>query len=159
MPSRDGAIRTGGAPLSSWASRNESGWGRPATANGPAGGSGPRSRSRGSALWGAQEPVGEIFRVAEALRSGRCGAGDAGPRLQARRRGRRHVGGRGPRLFLWNCQESREGGEGRREELLDPDGWERTPSPGRHVEQVEARLALTYYLGRLRASERRLIVR
>jgi RNA polymerase sigma factor (sigma-70 family) len=53
----------------------------------------------------------------------------------------------------------KEGWKGRREELLDPDAWERTPSPGRHVEQVEARLALTYYLGRLRASERRLIVR
>jgi RNA polymerase sigma factor (sigma-70 family) len=47
----------------------------------------------------------------------------------------------------------------RREALLDPAVWERTPSPGRHVEQVEARLALTHYLGKLPASERRLIVR
>lgn len=53
----------------------------------------------------------------------------------------------------------KEGWKVRREELLDPAAWERRPSPGRHLEQVEARLALTHYLGRLRASERRLIVR
>jgi DNA-directed RNA polymerase specialized sigma24 family protein len=53
----------------------------------------------------------------------------------------------------------KEGWKARREELLDPLEWEHTPSPGRDLEQVEARLALTHYLGRLQASERRLIVR
>jgi RNA polymerase sigma factor (sigma-70 family) len=53
----------------------------------------------------------------------------------------------------------KEGWKVPREELLDPAAWERRPSPERHLEQVEARLALTHYLGRLRASERRLIVR
>ena len=53
----------------------------------------------------------------------------------------------------------KEGWKARREELVDPAAWDSTPSSARHVEQVEARLALTHYLGKLPASERRLLVR
>jgi RNA polymerase sigma factor (sigma-70 family) len=53
----------------------------------------------------------------------------------------------------------KEGWKPRREELLDPTGWEQAVSPERHVEQVEARLALVQYLRRLNRSERTLLVR
>src|SRR5712691_6721450 len=53
----------------------------------------------------------------------------------------------------------KEGWKPRREELLDPADWERRPSSARHIEQVEARLALSECLGRLSESERTLIVR
>jgi RNA polymerase sigma-70 factor (ECF subfamily) len=53
----------------------------------------------------------------------------------------------------------KEGWKTSREELVDPSAWETTPSSARHVEQVEARLALTHYLSKLPSSERRLLVR
>jgi RNA polymerase sigma factor (sigma-70 family) len=53
----------------------------------------------------------------------------------------------------------KEGWKSHREELLDPADWARRPSSARDLERVEARLALSQYLGQLRASERRLIVR
>lgn len=46
-----------------------------------------------------------------------------------------------------------------REQLLGPADWERRPSTARHLERVEARLALKEYLGHLGAGERRLIIR
>jgi RNA polymerase sigma-70 factor (ECF subfamily) len=53
----------------------------------------------------------------------------------------------------------KEGWKARREELVDPVAWDSTPSSARHVERVEARLALTHYLSKLPSSERRLLVR
>jgi RNA polymerase sigma factor (sigma-70 family) len=53
----------------------------------------------------------------------------------------------------------KEGWKYRKEDLLDPAALERQPSSARHVEQVEARLALDQCLGRLREPERQLIVR
>jgi len=53
----------------------------------------------------------------------------------------------------------KEGWKLRREEPVDPADLELAPSSARHLEQVEARLTLSEYLGRLRGSERRLIVR
>jgi RNA polymerase sigma factor (sigma-70 family) len=53
----------------------------------------------------------------------------------------------------------KEGWKSRKEDLLDPADWERRPSSARHIEQVEARLALSQYLGRLSGPERKLIVR
>jgi RNA polymerase sigma factor (sigma-70 family) len=53
----------------------------------------------------------------------------------------------------------KEGWKSRKEDLLDPADWEQRPSSARHIEQVEARLALSQYLGRLSAPERKLIVR
>jgi RNA polymerase sigma factor (sigma-70 family) len=47
----------------------------------------------------------------------------------------------------------------RREEQLDPAIWEQSPSPARHLEQVEARLALAQCLRRLSPDERKLLVR
>src|SRR5262245_27830525 len=67
----------------------------------------------------------------------------------------------GARSYFFGIAKNlvREGWKPRREEPLDPAVWEQTVSPARHLEQVEARLALTQYLGGLRRSERRLLVR
>ena len=67
----------------------------------------------------------------------------------------------GPRSYFFGIAKNlvREGWRSRRVELLDPADLERRPSSARHIEQVEARMALTEALGRLGASERRLIIR
>ena len=53
----------------------------------------------------------------------------------------------------------KEGWRPRREELLEPAAWDRTPSASRDHEQVEARLVLERCLRQLRAPERRLLIR
>jgi len=67
----------------------------------------------------------------------------------------------GARSYFFGIAKNlvREGWKPRREELLDAADWEQTPSPARHLEQVEARLALMTYLGGLPRSERKLLVR
>jgi RNA polymerase sigma factor (sigma-70 family) len=67
----------------------------------------------------------------------------------------------GARSYFFGIAKNlvKEGWKSHREELLDPADWERRPSSGRHLERVEARLALSQYLGQLRAPERQLIVR
>lgn len=47
----------------------------------------------------------------------------------------------------------------RREQQLDPDGWERHVPPTRDVAQTEARLELDQYLGQLEPADADLIVR
>jgi RNA polymerase sigma-70 factor (ECF subfamily) len=53
----------------------------------------------------------------------------------------------------------KEGWRVRREELLEPTAWERTPAATRDHEQVEARMLLERCLRQLRAPERRLLIR
>jgi RNA polymerase sigma-70 factor (ECF subfamily) len=67
----------------------------------------------------------------------------------------------GARSYFFGIAKNlvKEGWKSRKEELLDPADLERHPSTARHVEQVEARVALSECLGRLRDSERRLLVR
>src|SRR5262245_19411502 len=67
----------------------------------------------------------------------------------------------GARSYFFGIAKNlvKEGWKSRKEELLDPADLERHPSTARHVEQVEARVALSECLGRLRDNERRLLVR
>ena len=67
----------------------------------------------------------------------------------------------GARSYFFGIAKNlvREGWKPRREELRDAAEWDQTPSPERHLERVEARLALIQYLGRLPRSERKLLVR
>jgi len=67
----------------------------------------------------------------------------------------------GARSYFFGIAKNlvREGWKPRREELLEAADWEQTPSPARHLEQVEARMALIQYLRRLTRSDRKLLVR
>lgn len=67
----------------------------------------------------------------------------------------------GARSYFFGIAKNlvREGWRSRKVELLDPADLERRPSSARHIEQVEARMALHAALRRLAASERRLLIR
>jgi len=67
----------------------------------------------------------------------------------------------GARSYFFGIAKNlvRENWKARREELLDAADLDRTPSPARHLEQVEARVALDQCLRRLSGPERTLLVR
>jgi len=67
----------------------------------------------------------------------------------------------GARSYFFGIAKNlvREGWKARRQERLDATDLDRTPSPARHLEQVEARVALEQCLRHLSELERSILVR